>query len=41
MELAACRSHTGWKLYDDKKDEQIEEVKTHRWNEIFVEFRCK
>jgi len=41
MEVAACRSCVGWKLYDDKIDAHIEEVKTHRWNEIFVEFECK
>jgi len=41
MELAACRSRRGWKLYDDRTDAQIEEVNTQRLNEIFVEFSCK
>jgi len=28
-------------LYEDNTDGQIEEVNTHRGNEIFVEFSCK
>ena len=39
--MAACRPRQGCKLYDAKTDVRIEEVKTHKRNEIFVEFSCK